>query len=110
MTDGIKGKKDRIGGVSGTGSSSGVDRTASVGDVQEVKKTGEVQGLQRSQQVGNRRTTRLMSAAEREKLFQMINEEAEKLFGENGLPKEQREIVENAVKMAIDASILDDEE
>lgn len=106
MSDGIKDKKNRVGGILG---SSGVRRASSVRDVEEVKKTGEISRVERTGK-SQRKITRLMSAAEREKLFQMINEEAEKLFGENGLPKEQREIVENAVRMAIDASIAEDED
>lgn len=57
-----------------------------------------------------RRPTRPMTAAEREHLFKLIHEEADKMFGPNGLPESQRHTVESAVKMAIDASIVEDEQ
>lgn len=56
-----------------------------------------------------RRPTRPMTAAEREHLFSLVKEEAERLFGEDGLPKEKRETVETAVKMALDAAIPEEE-
>ena len=51
-----------------------------------------------------------MTPQEREHLFSLINEEADKLFGPDGLPESQRETVEGAVRMAVDAAIIDEDE
>ena len=70
-----------------------------------VSGTGAVQGT--SGQVESsrvRRPTRPMTAEERNHLFRLIHEEADKMFGSNGLPESQRETLEGAVRMTIDAT------
>ncbi|MCB0311394.1 MAG: hypothetical protein KDD42_09170 [Bdellovibrionales bacterium] len=103
-------KSGKIGGVRGTVGSTGVEKTGSVGEVDKAKKASAVKGVKGVRQSGAARATRTMSAAERQQLFRMIEEEADKLFGEGGLPQSQRKVVEDAVKMAVDAAILDDEQ
>ena len=51
-----------------------------------------------------------ISAEQREQLFQMIDEEADKLFGKGGLPEEKKSSIKGAVRMVIDAGIVDEEE
>jgi hypothetical protein len=48
-----------------------------------------------------------MSLAEREQLFQMVDQEAKKLFGD-AISSEKRKLVEDAVKMAIDSGLVDE--
>jgi len=93
-----------------TSSTSGVQgpksvQTTGVKDVEGAKATEKKQAASRV-----RRPTRPMTADEREHLFKLIHEEADKLFGPNGLPESQRNQVENAVRMTIDASISEEEE
>ena len=57
-----------------------------------------------------RRPTRPMTAEEREHLFKLLNEEADKIFGKDGIPESKRAKVEGAVKMALDASVIEIEE
>ncbi len=57
-----------------------------------------------------RRPTRPMTSAEREHLFRLIHEEADRMFGPNGLPESQRRTLEGAVRITVDASITDEEE
>lgn len=83
--------------VSGTKGAEGVSGVKNVGGVGRVGAAGRVKG---------QRATRVMTKAERDKLFGMIQEEAEQLFGNSP----QREVVEQAVKMAIDASLVDEDE
>jgi hypothetical protein len=59
---------------------------------------------------GIRRPTRPMSAAERDHLLKLLHEEADKMFGADGLPKEKKEKVEKAVQMAISSGLVDEEE
>ena len=79
--------------------------TEKVGTTKGVGATKEGSRAKRA-----RRPTRPMTAAEREHLFNLIHEEADKMFGPNGLPESQRHTVESAVKMAIDASIVEEED
>jgi len=77
---------------------------AKVGTVGQVAPTTEQQRTARV-----RRPTRPMTAAEREHLFKLIHEEADKMFGPNGLPESQRRTLEGAVKITVDASMVDEE-
>lgn len=108
MTKKIGDKK--IGGVQSTDSTGAVEGTDLVGGVAGVKATTGVGGVGGADAVNRRRPTRTMTAAEREQLFHMINEEAEKLFGEGGMSPTQRNVVKKAVRMAVDAGLVDEEE
>jgi hypothetical protein len=48
-----------------------------------------------------------ISLEQRDKYMGMITEEAAKLAAEGVIPKSQKEIVEQAVKMVIDASLIE---
>jgi len=108
MTKKIGDKK--IGGVQSTTTTTGVEGTEVVGGVAGVKATSGVGSVDGAGTVNRRRPTRTMTLAEREQLFQMINEEAEKLFGEGEMSPAQRNVVKNAVRMAVDAGLVDADE
>lgn len=78
---------------------------AKVGGAQQVKGT-----VRQGEASRVRRPTRPMTAAEREHLFRLIHEEADKMFGPNGLPESQRDTLEGAVRMTVDAAVVEDEE
>lgn len=100
----------KIGGVKSTTETGAVEGTESVGGVGGVKATAPVSGVKRSGGIGASRLTGSMSAAEREQLFRMITEEADKLAAEGGIPKKRREVVEKAVRMAVEAGIVIEDE
>lgn len=108
MTKKIGDKK--IGGVESTREMTKVEGTEGVSGVEGVKKTSGVSGVGGVQGVSKRRPTRVMSFAEREQLFSMIQEEADKMFANANLSEEQRKVVTDAVKMAVDAGIVGDED
>jgi hypothetical protein len=108
MTKKIGDKK--VGVVQSTRQTTNVEGAGAVSNVGNVKATSAVGGIKRSSGITKERLTRSMSAAEREELFRMINEEADKMFGSEGVPEARRQVVETAVKMAIDAGIVVDEE
>jgi hypothetical protein len=108
MTKKIGDKK--VGGVSSTGETSAVDSTGAVSGVSEVKATGGVGAVKGAGSATRRQSTRAMTMEEREQLLKMINEEAEALFGKTGMSAEKRQIVENAVKMAVDSGLIEGEE
>jgi len=98
----------RIGGVKQTTESGAVEETKSVSDVGSVKKTAGVGGIKGT--AGATGSRKPMTLAEREKLFGIISEEAEKLLKKSGLSAEQQEIIENAVKMAVDTGLSEDDD
>ena len=79
--------------------------SAKVGSVDHVQPTAR-----RDRTAAVRGGTREMTPAERDYLHRLVHEEADKMFGPDGLPVEKRETVEGAVRMAIDAVILEEED
>lgn len=108
MTKKIGDKK--ISGVTSTTETSGVQGTEGVTGIGGIRATSGIGGVGAAGGIGKRRATRLMTAAERQQLFHMIDEEAEKLAKEGIIPKRQQDTVSKAVRMAIDSGVLDDEE
>lgn len=101
--------KKKIGGIGSTKQTGGVQKTGGVSEVDEVKKAEAVKGASAAGGVSKRRSTRTMTPSERDALFAMIDEEAEKLFGTSELSEEHKEVARKAVKMAVDAATIDDE-
>jgi hypothetical protein len=107
----VKKKDDgKIGAVKGTGSTTNVQGADSVGSVSGIKPTSAVGGVKGAGAIGKRRATRIMSPAEREAIFRMISEEADKLFEGSPMSEEKKEVLKSAVKMAVDAGIVTDEQ
>lgn len=79
--------------------------TSKVDSVKSVTKTSGVGGTRAIGAAGGR-----ISPAQREAIFEIVQEEADKLFKNGAIAPEKRKQVEDAVKMAIDAGILDEEE
>lgn len=77
--------------------------------IDSVRKTGAVTGVSGADS-SKRGPTRVMSIEERDALLNMVTEEAEKMFGKSKISSEQREAIEEAVKITIDASIVDEED
>jgi hypothetical protein len=105
-------KKDdkRIGGVTSATKAAGIERLKEVDRVSGVQRTEAVSGVRRAGGIARSRLTAAMSAAEREALFRMIQEETDKIYEEGGLPEKQKEIVKQAVKMAVEAGLIGEEE
>jgi hypothetical protein len=101
----IGGKK--ITSVQSTESTKKIDSLDSIDSVDKVRAAQSVGGVGAVGGVGKRQGTRIMSAAERQHLFDMVQDEADKLFKD--LPEERRKIVSDAVKMAIDAGSIEEE-
>ena len=95
------------GGASGVKSSQEVKGGAAVDNVQKV---GAVQSQSRVDKV--RRQTRPMTDAERAHLMQLVDDEADKLFGEGKIPERKKESLTRGVKMTIAAGLveIDDDE
>lgn len=89
-----------------TKSTTAVDKAK---EIDQVKKTGAVDRVSNINPNDMHRATRVMTAAEREKLMQMVKEESEKLFKNANIPAEEQEIIELAVQKTIDSSIIDED-
>jgi hypothetical protein len=99
--------KKKIGGVSSSQGTKGVKATEGVSEVERVKGASAIRGVSGVSGVGRAGAIGAMSFEQREKLLSIVSQEAEKLANQGALPKSQKEIVEAAVKMAIDASLIE---
>ncbi|NDC37156.1 MAG: hypothetical protein EBZ48_03785 [Proteobacteria bacterium] len=85
------------------------ETVSEVGEVSGVQATTGIGGAAQAGGVGRRRPTRTMSLEEREQLFKMVNEEADKIFAQTGMSDSRKRSVTEAVKMAIDSGLMPDD-
>lgn len=78
--------------------------SAKVGAVDQVKNS-ERKGTTGKVGPGSRSITPEM----RDQIMQMIDEEADRMFGKEAIPAKKKDTVKGAVKMAINASVLEEE-
>ena len=104
------GDKSKVSQIKSTQEAHGVQRTEAISGIGSVKATSAIGGVKGAGAIGQRRMTKIMTPAERAQLFQMINEEAEKLTQDGAILPRQKEVISKAVKMAIDSGIIDDAE
>ena len=105
MVDKIRGKK--IAKVKENDSMTETSKTAGVSSVTKVSPTEGVNSAGKVDGARRRAATRTMTAQERDRLFSMIDEEVEQMFGDSS-SKRKKEVA-GAVKMAIDAGIVEEE-
>ena len=95
--------------VKETGGAEQIKESSTVGQVGKVQGATGVAGAGSVGAVGKRRATRVMSYAEREEYFRMVEEEAEKMFAGSGMTPEKQKLVAQAVKMAIDSGLTEEQ-
>lgn len=100
-----KNKDKKVGKVGASDSTKGVKKTEAVSDVDKVKATSAVGRVAGVTGVGAAGAIGRITLEQREKLMGIVSEEAAKLAAQGVIPASQREIVEQAVKMVIDASL-----
>lgn len=76
-----------------------LSQSQSVKSIQNIERTENVSKTNRA-----KGATRMISAKEKQELIKMVNEEADKLFGNSNISESKRKKVEEAVKMTIDAA------
>ena len=106
----VKKKDTRVSGVSSAEKAKSIEQTESVGGVDAVKPASGVGRVEKAGPVRRRGVTRVMSLAEREELFRIINEEADKLFADSEAGQDKKKTVASAVKMAIDLGMAGEDE
>ncbi|MFN4896464.1 MAG: hypothetical protein ACK5GN_02210 [Pseudomonadota bacterium] len=104
---GKKDDTDGIGKVSKTGATKGVKATEAVSEVDRVKGADAVKGVSAISRVQATSGISSIRFEQREKLLSMVSQEAEKLAAQGIIPKSQREVVEKAVQMVIDAALVE---
>jgi hypothetical protein len=91
-----------------TGASEVVKKISKVDSVDEVAPITKVGGVKQAGGVSGARISREMTTQEREKLFRIVDEEADKLFtGSTSIGAKRKKLVQEAVKMAIDSGLLE---
>ncbi len=102
-----KDKKDKesSGSIGKVGATTGVKKTTGVERVDGVTKTT---GVSRVGAVSGK-DSRVFSVSDRDRLFQYVDQEADDLFQKMNLSDDQRKIIRDAVKMAIDSGLIEDE-
>ena len=75
---------------------------AKVGGVGSVKGSGKAEKTAATQ--GKQKIT----AENKDALIELVEREAEKMFGSGSLSEEQKEVVKGAVKMAIEGAVSDE--
>lgn len=93
--------------VRSTDSAGKVRKTSSVTGVHGVQKASSIKEVSKVSSVRESTRTSSLDFNKRDKYFSMISEEAEKLVKEGVIPKSSQEVIERAVQMAIDASLLE---
>lgn len=97
-------KVDKIGASDAT---KRVKSTEAVSDVEKVKGASAISRVAGVAGVGATSSIGKISLEQREKLMGIVTEEAAKLAAQGVIPKSQKEIVEQAVKMVIDATLIE---
>jgi len=97
----------KVGAIGTSGATKGVKATESLSEVDKVKGASAVKGVSEVSGVGRSGAIGAVSIEQRDKLMAIVTEEAEKLAAQGVLSKSQRDVVEQAVKMAIDASLIE---
>ena len=99
-------KSSSVGSTSETSQVKGAEQVRGIGKVQATSGVGSVKG---AGAIGKRRPTRVMTLAEREQFFKMIDEEAEQLVASGAIPAAKRELVKSAVKMAVESGLVEED-
>jgi hypothetical protein len=102
-------KKDdkTIQGITGGSATKGVKATSSVSEVEKVKGASAIRSVSAVSGVRGSSGVSSISFEQREKLLTMVTEEAEKLAAQGLIPKNQRDVVEQAVRMIIDSALIE---
>jgi len=98
---------DEIKRVSASDSTKRVKATDSVSEIDKVQGASSVKGVSGVSRVKQASGVSSIRFDQREKLFSIAREEAQKLVAQGIIPQSQREVVERSVQMVIDAALLD---
>jgi hypothetical protein len=93
--------------VTKTGATSGVKATEAVSEVERVKGTEAIKGVSGVSRVKATTGVGSIRLDQRDKLLSMVSQEAERLAAQGLIPKSQKDVVEKAVQMVIDAALVD---
>jgi 3-oxoacyl-(acyl-carrier-protein) synthase len=96
--------KKKIGKVDNSKTVKRVDTTEAV---EKTSGVGGVQSVTRVEKAGSITSAgRIVSEKERQRLLRMVEEEAEDLLNDSGLSKKKKDIIKDAVAIAIDSGLI----
>ena len=103
-----KNNKDnmKIHGISAPRVTTSIEQLSNVSEVEKTQKTSAVSAVRGVGGASKTVSTKSIDFADREVIHRMIHEEADKLFGKGRMTSAKREVIETAVKMAVDAASL----
>lgn len=95
-------------GVQGSSGVQGTEGIGSVGGIKGASSVGSVAGAGRVR--SSKGAGQVITTRQKEKLFAVIREEADKLTNDGIIPRGKKQIIESAVMMALETALVDDEE
>ena len=98
----------KVGKIGSATKAKGVERAKEIEKAESVKGAEGVGSVLGVGGVGGTGAAKPLSLDQRERLMNLVAEEAAKLAAAGIIPKSQKAIVENAVKMVIDAAMVDE--
>ena len=96
----------KVHGISAPRVTTSVEQLSNVSEVEKTQKTAAVGAVHGVSGVSKTASARSIDFADREVIHKMIHEDADKLFGKGRMDKAKREVIETAVKMAVDAATI----
>ena len=105
-----KDKDKKIDKIGASDATKRVKSTEAVSDVEKIKAASAVSKVAGVSGVGGAQAIGRISLEQRDKLMGIVTEEASKLAAQGVIPNSQREVVEQAVKMVIDAALIESSE
>lgn len=103
------GDKGKVKGVDSAKETEDVKKTESVGGVGKIQKTGAISGAGAVARTGRSSVDGTITKANKEQLFQMVEEELDKLIASGAIPAKQRDVVKSAIEMTIEGALVDEE-
>ncbi|MGI6524302.1 MAG: hypothetical protein ACOX2O_03275 [Bdellovibrionota bacterium] len=109
MSKNSKDKSSKVTGIKAPRVPTAIEQLSGVSSVEKTQKTSAISAVHGLSGTSRTHSINSITAANREVLHKMVHEEADKLFGKTQTPSQKREVIEKAVKMAIDAVAIEEE-
>ena len=105
-----KDKNSTVSGVTGTTGAKSIEHLSAVSHVEKTEKTSAISAIKGIDSSVKTHSIGEITSANKEKIFQMLHEEADKLFKTTKITEKKRNVIEKAVQMAIDSAVVDEKE
>lgn len=103
-------KNSAISGVTGATSTQSIEHLSAVSHVEKTEKTSAISAIKGVDSSTKTHNIGEVTSENKEKIFKMLHEEADKLFRTTKITEQKRNVIEKAVQMAIDSAVVDEKE